>query len=266
MADKSSNRKTASKKNDMEKVAVEYIQDLQEKKMQALWTLAGGMAQDFNEILVAIMGYVEMAQLDLPKGSPSRKNLAEAMNAINRAKDLITDLLAYSRLGDQERKTQEIVTIVRKAIDNFKATLPAAITIQDRLPSYPIKVNSNAFQIRQIITNLCTNASQAMLEKGGKIEVALESFQLTSETSPPDKLLVPGQYAKLTVRDSGCGIADSIITRILDPYFTTAGGVSSAGMGLAVVSGIVHVCKGAIHIDSKLDSGTTVTILLPQMN
>ncbi len=264
MVDKSGNRNTGSKKSDTEKAAVGYIQDLQEKKMQALWTLAGGMAQDFNEILVAIMGYVEMAQLDLPKGSPSRKSLAESMNAIDRAKDLVTDLLAYSRLGEQARKPQEIVAIVRKAIDKFKATLPAAIQIRERLPAYTMIVNSNASQIRQIITNLCTNASQAMLERGGVIEVSLESLNLTSETSPPDKLLAPGQYAKLTVKDNGCGMDDDVVARVFDPYFTTAGSVSSAGMGLAVVSGIVHVYKGAIHVESKRNSGTTVTILLPQ--
>ncbi len=262
---KDKSREMGGRKKGIEKTMVEHIQDLQEKKMQALWTLAGGMAQDFNEILVAIMGYVEMAQLDLPKNSAPRKNLTEALNAIHRAKDLVTDLLAYSRLKEQARKSQDIVAVIRKAIEKFKATLPKTIKIKEQIPSESLLVNSNAAQIRQIITNLCTNASQAMLEKGGAIEVSLESFDLTSETSPPDKLLAPGHYVKLKVSDTGCGMDEEIMDHIFDPYFTTCECVPSAGMGLAIVSGIVHAYKGAIHVESQKERGTTVTILLPQI-
>lgn len=240
------------------------IQDQQTGKLLAFRTLAGGIAQDFNEILVGLKGYVELAQLDIPKNSPARNNLSEAMNVIDRATDLVTDLLAYSRLKKETRKPQEIGPIVQKALAQFEATLPKSITLSADLSQDMIKVNVNATQIRQIITNLCTNASEAMLEKGGEIAVALETVEMNVAQLPPESFLPPGRYVCLSVRDTGCGMDADTLERIFDPYFSTSERGVCAGMGLAVVNGIIHAYNGYIDVESETGKGSTFTIILPE--
>lgn len=236
----------------------------EERKMRAIRTLASGIAQDFNEVLAAIMGYVEMALLDVPKDSPARPNLKEARNAIDRAKDLVTDLLAYSRLEEQSKKPISVGETISNVIEKLRPTLPGSIELHLNIPEGLGKVNANSAQLRQIVVNLWTNASQAMLEKGGRLEIVLE--ETTFEAPQTASGLKPGRYLCFVVSDTGCGIAPDVSEQIFDPYFTTSDSGSGSGMGLAMVYGIVRSWGGTVQVESKPGGGSIFTVFMPVLS
>lgn len=236
------------------------------RKLQAISSLGGGIANDFNEILAAIMGYIELTRLDMPINSTSRKNLDSAMNAIARAKDLIVDMLSYSRQHELERKPIQIREIVEKSLASFKSSLPEKIKIREKIECGEGRVNANPSQIRQIVINLCTNAGQAMLGEGGVIDIKLENITVgdrQESSSSVDPL--PGKYIVLTVRDTGRGMDQETIEKIFDPYFTTLEAGPGSGMGLAIVESIVELCSGYMDVESVPGKGTTFTLFLPEV-
>ncbi len=232
-----------------------------ERKAAALDTLTSGIAQDFNEILTAIMGYVEMALLDSPKDSPIKKNLKHAMEAAERAKDLVNDLQIFSRQKELERKTFQIGGFVKDILKRFQKSLPKQITMQNNIMVDAENVKANPKQIQQIVINLCTNACNAMLEKGGVLSVALETIMIGAEKK--QRSLNPGSYFCLTVSDTGKGIDEDIRHRIFDPYFTTNRTGSGYGMGLAIVQSIVDALNGSIELESSKETGTVFRVFLP---
>jgi two-component system cell cycle sensor histidine kinase/response regulator CckA len=252
------------KKAQQEKEELE-AQLRQAQKMEAIGTLAGGIAHDFNNILAAIMGYCEMAQFDLSEEHPARYNIDQALKATHRAKDLIKQILAFSRQTKHERKPLQLHLIIEEALKLIRAMLPATIEIHQDIIRESGTVLADPIQIHQVVMNLCSNAHHAMREKGGELRVSLASLEIGAAETGKYPELNPGSYLKLTVADTGHGMEPETIERIFDPYFTTKAREKGTGLGLAVVHGIIKDHGGAIYVESELDRGTVFEILLPRV-
>ena len=236
----------------------------QSQKMEAIGTLAGGIAHDFNNMLAAIMGYTELAGLDAPDGTTMKYNLEQALKAADRARSLVKQILAFSRKGEQERNPLELHVIIKEALKLLRASLPSTVDIVQIINEESGCVIADPTQVHQVLMNLCTNAAHAMEEKGGTLEVRLAPVELGDADTSMFSDLHPGPYLKLTVKDTGTGIAPAIVDRIFDPFFTTKEVSKGTGMGLSVVHGIIKSHGGSITVDSRPGKGTTFTILLPQ--
>jgi PAS domain S-box-containing protein len=244
----------------------EKLQDQlqQAQKMEAIGTLAGGIAHDFNNILGAIIGYTEIADLQVPGDSKAKDSLKEVLKAGRRARDLVKQILAFSRKGEQERIPIQIGPIVKEALKLIRSSLPTTIEIRQNIESDTGIVEANPTQIHQILMNLCTNASHAMREKGGILEVGIRNVEIGSWDSEFGRFdRPPGNYLKLTVSDTGKGIAPEVLERIFEPYFTTKEKGEGTGLGLSVVHGIVKNYDGTITAYSELGKGTTFHVYLP---
>ena len=236
----------------------------QAQKMEAIGTLAGGIAHDFNNILSIIIGYTELSRYYLPEDSEVQASLQEVYNAGIRAKDLVRQILTFSRQREEEKRPLQISPVINEALKLLRASLPTTIEIRQNMKTASDIVLTNPTHIDQVLMNLCTNAAHAMRENGGVLEVRLEDVDLGIEAAAQNSDLKPGAYMKLTVSDTGTGIEPGIMERIFDPYFTTKGPGQGTGMGLAVVHGIVKSTGGAITVDSKLGEGTTIAVFFPR--
>ena len=254
---------TERKKNEEERIGLE-VQLRQAQKMEAIGTLAGGIAHDFNNILSIILGNTELALIDISEGNPAYHKLIKARAACLRAKDLVLQILAFSRQAELRQTPFLISSILKEGLKLLRSSLPTTIEIQQNIETQSAKVLADPTQIHQILLNLCTNAAHAMGEKGGILNVSLADEQLDLETASRFYDLSPGFFVRLTVNDNGSGIEPSIQERIFEPYFTTKELEEGTGMGLAVVHGIVKSCGGAITVESELGKGTTFHVLLPK--
>lgn len=232
----------------------------QTQKLEAVGTLAGGIAHDFNNILGTMTGYTELLLRRHPGRSEEREFIEEILNAGNRAADLVQQILTFSRIDDQKIKPILITPLVKEALKMVRATIPTTIEIKSEIKDCrPVK--ANATQIHQIILNLCTNAYHAM-RTGGCLDVELTEITLSAATAPV-KDLVYGDYALLTVKDTGIGISADIQERIFEPFFTTKEVGKGTGLGLSVIHGIVKSCKGTITFESSYGKGTMFKVYLP---
>ena len=236
------------------------------QKMEAIGTLAGGIAHDFNNILFAILGYTELTRDDVPEGSLVRANLEEVIKAANRAKDLVKQILIFSRQVEQERKPMLIHLIVKEALKLLRASLPTTIEIRQNIDTKCGFVLADPTQIHQVIMNLCTNAYHAMRESGGVLEVSLDVFDIDAAFAAAHANLEEGAYLRLTVSDTGHGMDGATMERIFDPFFTTKAIGEGAGMGLATVHGIVTSYNGAVTVYSEPGEGTTFHVYLPRVD
>ena len=236
---------------------------LQAQKMEAIGTLAGGIAHDFNNILTAILGYAELTGFDLERDSHASQNLGNVIKASHRAKDLVKQILSFSRQNEKEKKPIIISSIIKESIKLLRISLPTTIEIRQDIESNPGIINANPTQIHQVMMNLCTNAAHAMSEKGGVLEVTLANVALdaSAELIHPD--LQPGQYLRLTVSDTGEGMPAEILERIFEPYFTTKDISKGTGLGLAVVHSIVKSHQGTVKAQSESGKGTNFTVYFP---
>jgi PAS domain S-box-containing protein len=241
---------------------------LQAQKMEAIGTLAGGIAHDFNNILGAILGYTELTiaivEEDRNEKTIIRRNLEQVYRASLRAKDLIQHILTFSRQSDHKPQSLKFNLILKEALKLLRASLPATIDICQEIDTNSQYILGDPTQIHQIIMNLCTNAYDAMREKGGVLKVQLNSVEINEEQSVANINITPGKYLKLTVSDTGMGINDEIIKRIFDPFFTTKEAGAGTGLGLSVVHGIVKNHYGEITVESKPRRGTTFNIYFPE--
>ena len=237
----------------------------QSQKMEAIGTLAGGIAHDFNNILAAILGYGELLAFDMPKDTPAWQNLQAVLKSCHRAKDLVGQILAFSRQSELNSMPVRISSIVKEALKMLRASLPATIEIRRNIETPDGIVNANATQIHQVLVNLCTNASHAMREKGGVLGVSLSRFHAENEASLPHHDLQPGAYLKLSVSDTGSGMSADQMHRIFDPYFTTKEAGEGTGLGLAVVQGIVRSHGGAVKVVSSPGKGSVFDVYLPEL-
>jgi signal transduction histidine kinase/ABC-type nitrate/sulfonate/bicarbonate transport system substrate-binding protein/ActR/RegA family two-component response regulator len=242
-----------------------YEQLQQSQKTEAIGTLAGGIAHDFNNILAAILGFADMAQEDIPNWSPAKLQIKEVLNAGNRAKDLVKQILAFSRNSGQSREPVNIQLLISETLNFLRASIPTTIEIRVNSDSQSSRILADPTQIHQVLMNLCTNAAYAMEEEGGVLSLDLREVQSTDEHlgSNPDR--EPGSYILLSVTDTGVGISKEIIERIFDPYFTTKAVGKGSGMGLAVVHGIVHSHGGLATVESTLGQGTTFKLYFPKI-
>lgn len=238
----------------------------QARKMESIGTLAGGIAHDFNNILFMITGNAELALMDIPEWNPVQANLKEIKSASLRAAGIVKQLLNFSRKTEQELKPVGAVTVIKDALYFLRSTLPSTIELQKHLPDREITISADPIQINQILMNICTNAAQAMGESGGVLDIMVESESLTEHDAGSHADLIPGNYLKITVRDTGPGIDPEILDRIFDPYFTTKEVGKGSGMGLATVLGIVKNHNGVITADSAPGKGTTFTMRFPAVD
>jgi PAS domain S-box-containing protein len=232
----------------------------QARKMEALGTLAGGIAHDFNNILMAIMGFSELAMAEAPEDSRLRSRLRRVLQAGERARDLVRQILAFSRRGELERAPLELGPLVKETLALLRATLPANIAIRRDIDSQAGTTLADPGQIHQIVMNLCTNAAYALEHAGG----GTLSVHLGRKTVAPGSPALPsGQWLALEVVDDGPGIPPDVLERVFDPFFTTKAPGEGTGMGLAVVHGTVHNLGGTVHVDSGPGRGARFTVLLP---
>jgi signal transduction histidine kinase/ActR/RegA family two-component response regulator len=234
----------------------------QAQKMEAVGTLAGGIAHDFNNILSAVIGFAEMAMDETPPESSTRHSMQQVLQAGLRAKNLVKQILAFSRQTEQALQPVQMRKVVQEAGELLRASLPTTIEIRR-------EVRSNAFvladptQMHQVLMNLCTNAAHAMRERGGRLTIGLEDLEVPPAAPGSPMELLPGAYLRLTVQDTGMGIPADHLERIFDPFFTTKGVGEGTGMGLSVVHGIVKAHGGNIGVTSTVGRGSAFTVLLP---
>ncbi len=237
----------------------------QSQKMEAIGTLAGGIAHDFNNILAAIMGYTELSIEDSARGISVQHNLDQILKSAIRARDLVRQILAFSRKDMEARAPLQVSPLIKEAIKLLRATLPATIDIRETISRQSGLINANPTQIHQVLMNLCTNAAHAMSENGGVLEIGLSSVFLAERQAADYHDLPEGAYVKVTVSDTGTGIDPHFIDRIFEPFFTTKEFGKGTGMGLAVAHGIVKSCGGDIWVRSNPGKGTTFDVLLPEL-
>ena len=235
----------------------------QAQKMEALGTLAGGIAHDFNNILGVIIGGAEMLELTDAARDSSRDTLANIMGASQRARDLVKQILAFSRHTQQEKILLNLKSIVKETVDFMRASLPSTIQLQHYIESASGAIVADPTQMQQVLMNLCTNAAHAMEREGGILQIKMADVELGASDVRFGGDLKPGRYVRVTVTDTGHGIDPAVIQRIFEPYFTTKEKGKGTGLGLAVVHGIVTAHNGAITVSSEPGKGTTFEVFLP---
>ncbi len=235
----------------------------QAQKMEAIGTLAGGIAHDFNNILYPIIGYSEMTIDDVPQDSKARANLEQVLKASYRAKELVKQILAFSRQSESERTAVKLQYVIKESLQFLRAALPSTVLLRQHIDNTCGSVLADAGQIHQVMMNLCINAYQSMGEKGGTLEVRLNETGFVAEDTVNYPDMKPGAYLKLTVSDTGHGMDRKVMERIFDPYFTTREVGKGTGLGLSVVHGIVKSHKGHISVYSEPGKGSVFHIYLP---
>ena len=236
----------------------------QAHKMEALGTLAGGIAHEFNNIISIILGSCELALEDLPDLNPADELLRNIRDACLRARDVVKQLLSYSRKSDETKKPTKLQPIIKETINLLRASMPNHIEFQQTIDSQAGAVMADGTQMNQVLLNLCSNAIQSMEEMGGTLKVTLENLTLSADQFEGQAAATDvTQYVRLAVSDTGCGIDPHHLERIFDPFFSTKPVDKGTGMGLAVVHGIVKNHGGEILAHSEPNKGTTVEILIP---
>ncbi|MCK5206218.1 MAG: response regulator, partial [Desulfobacterales bacterium] len=235
----------------------------QAHKMEAIGTLAGGIAHDFNNILSVIIGYTELILMNGNVDEEVRQNLKEIFSASKHARDMVKQILAFSRQTKQERKPIQVAHIVKEAIKMLRVSLPTTIAIQQKIEKNTGIIEADPTQIHQVLMNLCTNAAHAIDEKDGVLEISLSNIELDQNAAARHPELKPGPHLKLSVRDTGHGIHPEAQERIFEPYFTTKVKGEGTGLGLAVVQGIIKSQNGAITVESEVGKGSTFHVYLP---
>jgi signal transduction histidine kinase/ActR/RegA family two-component response regulator len=237
---------------------------VQSEKLRAIGTLAGGIAHDFNNILGAILGFGELVLEDVPGDSRAARNMRQVIKAGLRAKDLVRQILAFSRQSEPQRVNVKLSSLMEETLKLLRATIPATINIQSRINTTADTVVADATQLHQVLMNLGTNASHAMREKGGTLTMALSDFAAPNAGSPEVPKLKPGAYLRLDVTDTGHGMEPAVVERIFEPFFTTKPVGEGTGLGLSVVHGIIEHHGGEIKVASQPGRGTTFSIFLPR--
>jgi signal transduction histidine kinase len=251
------------RKSEVEKINLER-QLQQSRKIESIGTLAGGIAHDFNNILYGTIGYTELCLDDATPGTQLYDNLKEALAGQLRAKELIKQILTFSRQSEPQVQPIQAASLVKEVSKLLRSTTPTTIAIEVEITTENSTILSSPTQIHQIIMNLSTNAIHAMEKEGGTLKIALSNVRQKRCSDPKGSTnLGSGTYLMLSVSDTGTGIPLEIRDRIFDPYFTSKEQGKGAGMGLAVVHGIVQSLNGQIEVASSQKQGTTFDIYLP---
>jgi len=233
-------------------------------RLQSIGTLAGGVAHEFNNVLLPMLLYTDLALEDLPQDSPVRSNLERVMKLANRAKGLSDQILTFGRpSGEDMADIPDVAPIIEEAMSMVRALIPVSVDIEIDMqpPVGPIVGNSN--EIQQLIVNLCSNAYQSLPNIGGSIKVSLEACSVSEAFAELHPRLTEGNYVRLKVADTGIGMDSATLERIFDPFFTTREVGKGTGLGLSVVHGIVSKHDGEITVSSDVDVGTTIDVYFP---
>jgi PAS domain S-box-containing protein len=235
----------------------------QAQKMEAIGTLAGGIAHDFNNILSIIIGNAEILEMSNISFS-GNSELDQILSASKRAKQLVRQILAFSRQGEQQKLLMSLKPVVKETIEFLRSSIPSVIQIQHYIHHDVPAVIADPTQMQQVLMNLCTNAAHAMEKEGGVLKVELGPISVSEEDARNDPEVDRGEYVRLTVSDTGHGIEPTLIPRIFDPYFTTKGPEKGTGLGLSVVHGIIKSHGGIIKVYSEVGKGTVFHVLIPK--
>jgi len=239
---------------------------MQLQKMETIGTLAGGIAHDFNNILTPILGYTEMALEEVEEDNTLRFDIEQINHAAVRAKDLVQQLLTFSRQMDVEKKPSDLKKIIEEVLNLVRASVPKNIKITTDLSAGCGTVLVDATQIHQVLMNLCTNAAHAMTPEGGDLFIGLKEVELDAAKVKKFNNINPGVYANITVGDTGIGMDKQTMQRIFEPFFTKKEVGVGSGLGLAVVHGIINSYRGVITVDSAPGKGTIFEIYLPRFS
>jgi two-component system, cell cycle sensor histidine kinase and response regulator CckA len=235
------------------------------QKMEAIGALAGGIAHDFNNILGSILGFTEMAIEDIPERPEVQKSLHNVLKSTTRAKNLVEQILAFSRKASYVRGPISISPIITETVQLLRASIPATIRIELALGAISDTIFADPVEVKQILMNLVTNASLAMQAKGGTLEISLIDVDFTPDLPVLETEVIPGKYVQLVVKDTGIGMSPQVMKRVFEPFFTTREVGKGKGMGLAVVYGIVRDLQGTIAVESEPGVGSTFQALLPKV-
>ncbi len=236
----------------------------QAQKLEALGTLAGGIAHDFNNILGAIIGFTELIQDHLPEESPESRHIKKVLDAGMRARDLIKQMLTFSRRSEGERRPLRLGSVVKETAKLLRASIPTTIGVRAFVKSKSGVILGDPGEIQQVLMNLATNAAHAMRENGGVLDIELSDLTVDRSKGNPDGI-EPGPYMLLVVRDTGSGIPPEVMEKIFDPFFTTKKRGEGTGLGLSVVLGIVKQSHGYITAESVVGKGSTFTVYFPKV-
>ncbi len=235
------------------------------QKLEALGTLAGGIAHDFNNVLAGIIGFAEMVLEDTGPDSPEHRRLTLVLKAAHRGRDLVKQVLLFSRQGEQEEKPLALVEVVEDTLKLLRPAFPSTIEIVWKGTADDCRILADPAQMHQVVANLCTNGVHAMRETGGILQLAV-SLTIVAEGPPsPIAEMAPGEYVVLEVSDSGCGMDPETMERIFDPFFTTKGEGEGTGLGLSVSHGIVKGHGGHIAVESATGRGSRFLVYLPRL-
>jgi signal transduction histidine kinase len=238
----------------------------QTQKLETVGVLAGGIAHEFNNILLPIFLYTEQAMHDLPAESPVHKRLERVLKSAKRAKGLIQQILTFSRqAGKQEYKPVDVKLIVEEALELLRALIPSTVELREVLVDNSCMVMADRDQIHQLVMNLCSNAYKALEDSGGTITVTLDHFTVDEQFPRDRRHLQIGKYIRLSVQDTGQGIDHHHLDRIFEPFFTTRTVGKGTGLGLSVAHGIAMSHKGVISVESESGKGTTFYVYLPEI-
>jgi len=235
----------------------------QAQKMEAIGTLAGGIAHDFNNMLGAMFGYAHLLQQDTAGNPLAQESIGEILKAANRAKDLVQQILTFSRQREQKPEIIKLDNVVKEAIKFLRASLPAHIQIETDLSAEAPAVLADPTQIYQVTMNLATNALHAMEDGPGRLLVRLDALEPEAQLRQAHPELKAERYTRLTVADTGHGMDAKTLARIFEPFFTTKPVGKGTGLGLAMVHGIVQAHEGVITVESQVGQGTTIRLYFP---
>jgi PAS domain S-box-containing protein len=234
----------------------------QAEKMQAVGRLAGDIAHDFNGVLAGVYAYGEMLVEETPAGSPLKRYAQNVLTAASRGRELVEQILTYSRSQNGKRAPVDIAHVVAETLELVHGSLPVGIRLGANTSESPLVVTGDATRLHQVVMNLCSNAIHAM-SGGGSLHVSLEAADFSTERALSHGTLWPGRYACLAVKDSGSGIDEATLSRIFEPFFTTKKAGQGTGLGLSLVYAIVTDSGGAIDVKSAPEHGSTFTVYLP---
>jgi len=236
----------------------------QAQKMEAMGTLAGGIAHDFNNILGAILGNAELAMEDVPMDSPTYSNLHGVVKAGMRGRDLVRQILAFTKKTRTEKRPVSLAPLIRETHALLRASIPATVEVALAVDAAWDTVEADPVQVQQVLLNLVTNAVDALIDEKGRVEIGLSNVSFNPGDALPDKGVGPGDYVVLRVADTGCGMAEEVKRRIFEPFFSTKKPGRGTGMGLAVVYGIVKDLGGAIAVSSTSGEGSVFAVYCPR--
>jgi len=238
---------------------------LRTQKLEAIGTLAGGIAHDFNNILIGIIGFTEMVQDEVTPYSTAHHRLGLVLKGAQKGRDLVKQILAFSRQTEQQQKPVALSDIVADGLKLLRPLLPATIEIQVKNLTEDDMILADSGQMHQVLVNLCTNGAKAMKKKSGLLEVTVgkDRFRKDDPGLPPGAK--PGDYVTLSVGDTGCGMKPEVLERIFDPFFTTRAHGEGTGLGLSVVHGIVKSHCGFIKVESEPGKGSIFSVYLPKI-